>query len=172
MTIYLHRIIGVDPGGTTGVCCLDVRHNAVGETYRIVHYDAVQCEPKGMRAVVLEMLEAHPHASAIRLAVEAWVRGHRSIANAHRDVGDMVADAIADARNIQAEWARGRPWLSERPAGVVKPWATDKRLEACGLLARTRGMPHARDAARHALFSACRDVGLPDPLGRKGSRAS
>jgi hypothetical protein len=49
----------------------------------------------------------------------------------------------------------------------VKPWATDERLAAAGLLDPTKGMRHARDAARHALFCAVRDFGLPDPLSAK-----
>jgi hypothetical protein len=49
----------------------------------------------------------------------------------------------------------------------VKPWAVDKRLHAAGLLDMTAGMRHARDAARHALFCAVKDYGLPDPLSSK-----
>jgi hypothetical protein len=48
----------------------------------------------------------------------------------------------------------------------VKPWATDERLEAAGLLDLTKGMRHARDAARHALFTAVKDGGVPDPLSK------
>jgi hypothetical protein len=54
-----------------------------------------------------------------------------------------------------------------RTAALVKPWATDKRLVAAGLLDITRGLPHARDGARHALFSAHHDSGAPDPLSSR-----
>lgn len=53
-----------------------------------------------------------------------------------------------------------------RPAAAVKPWATDKRLEAAGLMAPTEKFTDARDAARHALYCAVADLGLPDPLSR------
>jgi len=59
----------------------------------------------------------------------------------------------------------------ERNAAEVKPWATDARLEVAGLLAPTKGMRHARDAARHALFAAVKDCGLTDPLSKRGGGA-
>jgi hypothetical protein len=52
----------------------------------------------------------------------------------------------------------------ERPAAAVKPRATDTRLDRAGLLAPTRGMPHARSAARHALYAAVPAGLLADPL--------
>jgi hypothetical protein len=56
-----------------------------------------------------------------------------------------------------------------RSASTVKPWATDARLERAGLLDLTAGMRHARDAARHALFCAVKNCGLPDPLSAKAA---
>lgn len=57
--------------------------------------------------------------------------------------------------------------VTVRPPALVKPWATDRRLEAAGLMSATAGMPaHARDAARHCLYAACHDLGLRDPLSR------
>ena len=67
---------------------------------------------------------------------------------------------------VVEEWAPRQCKLHIRTAGEVKPWATDKRLHTAGLLDLTAGMRHARDAARHALYSAVRDYGLPDPLSR------
>jgi hypothetical protein len=52
----------------------------------------------------------------------------------------------------------------------VKPWATDKRLTAAGLLAMTAKMADARDACRHALYTAVHDAGIPDPLSAAGRR--
>ena len=56
-------------------------------------------------------------------------------------------------RELIAELTRHAP-MHVRPAVTVKRWATDKRLEAAGLIGPTRGLPHARDAARHALYTA------------------
>jgi hypothetical protein len=54
-----------------------------------------------------------------------------------------------------------------RAAALVKPWATDKRLHAAGLLDATKGMQHARDASRQALYAAVHMGVTPDPLSRK-----
>ena len=40
-------------------------------------------------------------------------------------------------------------------------------MAAAGLLEPTKQLRHARDAARHALFAAVADCGIPDPLSRK-----
>jgi hypothetical protein len=52
----------------------------------------------------------------------------------------------------------------KRCAADVKPWATDKRLEAAGMLGHTSDMKHANDAARHALYTAKHDARMEDPL--------
>jgi hypothetical protein len=57
-----------------------------------------------------------------------------------------------------------------RTAAVAKAWATDIRLGRTGLLDETKGMTHARDAARHALYTACKEGNIPDPLSRKAKR--
>jgi hypothetical protein len=54
-----------------------------------------------------------------------------------------------------------------RAAALVKPWATDRRLTAAGLLDPTAGMGHARDAARHALYAAVHLQLTTDPLSKK-----
>jgi hypothetical protein len=51
-------------------------------------------------------------------------------------------------------------------AAAVKPWVTDRRLEAAGLLALTSRMHHARDAARHALFALAKAEVFAHPLSR------
>jgi hypothetical protein len=60
--------------------------------------------------------------------------------------------------------------VSMRDASTAKAWATNARLEAAGVYDATVGMTHARDAARHALYTACKDAQIPDPLSRKAKR--
>jgi len=59
--------------------------------------------------------------------------------------------------------------LAVRHSSAVFPWASDKRLRAAGLYEATTALPHARAASRHALYVACRDGGLPDPLSKRRS---
>lgn len=54
-------------------------------------------------------------------------------------------------------------------ASEVSAWASEKRLRAAGLWDITTGSAHARSAARHALYAACKDGGQPDPLSRKAT---
>jgi hypothetical protein len=57
-----------------------------------------------------------------------------------------------------------------RNASLVKTWATDKRLAAAGLLDATKGMQHARDASRHALYAAVHTGMARDPLSTKAAQ--
>ena len=89
-------------------------------------------------------------------AVEKFVTGPRA-ARLRETAGKTTADmASVLAALIQR---RGRP-CAQRPAALVKPWATDERLEAAGLLEVTKGMPHARDACRARPVR--RGAGRPD----------
>lgn len=113
-----------------------------------------------MAPSMLRVLIDVPGAPLIRLAgMEAFVARGKSVklrgastAAMHAEQGELLAVLKNyDVRCIA------------RPAGTVKPWATDRRLEAAGLLKLAGTSPHIRDAARHLLFSACQ-AGLPDPL--------
>jgi hypothetical protein len=55
-------------------------------------------------------------------------------------------------------------------AGNVKPWATDRLLQAAGLWGVAGTSAHVRDAARHCLFAAVRSGQLPDPLSARAAQ--
>ena len=93
-------------------------------------------------------------------AIEKFVPGPRSGRLRHSE-GKATADLAAALAGLIER--RGRR-VVQRAAAEVKPWATDARLDAAGLLDVTKGMPHARDACRHALFAGVRDGRMPDPL--------
>ncbi len=148
--------LGIDPGPTTGIClvlwvpsvqraALDVR--------------AVQV-PAAMAAGTLEeLLNENGHVITCG-QVEEFRSGRRSarLAGTKPDVTrNLVTGLSALAREHGVI-------LKVRPAGLVKPWATDRRLEAAGLLAPTKGKTHARDGARHAVFAAVADGGMKDPM--------
>lgn len=90
----------------------------------------------------------------VLVAVEKFVVRGRATADQR-----LTADQVA-----QLEVVLAGVRFVERPAAAVKPWATDERLARAGLLDACRGMRHARDAARHALFAAVRDLGASDPF--------
>jgi hypothetical protein len=153
-------VIGVDPGGITGLAVIVFARGTQQYDYAEPKYVGVYgeyTEPAELFEQVRFWAGAMP---GIRLAAERFVVSRRAGRSA-------TAGAGTTARNILGELTAfnrtGVP-LSLRTASEVKKWATDKRLDAAGLLKPTIGKPHARDAARHALFSLVADLGCPDPL--------
>ena len=155
-------VIGVDPGPVPGVVRLRlIGTGAASEPNRVIGAEALQVTP-GLLATVLDGIAAD--GLGIAVALERFVVGRRAARSSTAAAGAITRDMVGA---VEA-WAQMRQVaVHTRPAAEVKPWAVDKRLHAAGLLDLTAGMRHARDAARHALFCAVRDYGLPDPLSRK-----
>lgn len=151
------HILGIDPGPTPGLVRFTFDRFADG-TMKLASYDVVQCSAGVLWSLLPAMAE-----DAHRIAVERFVsRGRES---AEQRETRAQAEAILQLH----------PLAVARSAGQVKPWATDVRLERLGgrhggVLKALAGMRHARDAARHALFCAVHDAGLPDPLSKEYRR--
>jgi hypothetical protein len=147
-------VLGIDPGGTTGTALLvyddgqwfisfhQYPSNAAIDATRV----SLECDRPDL------------------VAVEKFVVSRRSGRSKTAQAGESARLIIGGVAQLCQE--HGVRFV-QRPAGTVKPWATDRRLDAAGLLAPTKGMGHARDAARHALYAAVRDLGLPDPLSTR-----
>lgn len=142
-------VIGIDPGGTTGICI----YNLGARTGELL-----QATP-GVAIEVIERLASGR--VVVRLAVERFVVGPRSARSSTAKAGQTTRELIGALEDFSRRFGIR---VVQRSASEVKPWATDKRLTAAGLL--VKGMPHAVDGARHALFCAVSDCGLPDPLSR------
>lgn len=145
-------MIGVDPGPTPGIVRLHIEHGRLVSKWTHV----VQCSANVMPELVGAFVTGHKQWDVTFLAVETFVARGRLTADqrttAHQV--DFLTSVYADAAPVQ------------RNAATVKAWATDQRLEAAGLLEACKGMRHARDAGRHALYAAVADAGLPDPLSK------
>lgn len=140
-------ILGADPGSTTGLCWI----GSAGEVL------VFQCNAPAARLLASWLLESAEEGTRVIAGGERFVAG--------RGAGARGAEAAATRQVIDAlDQLGGWHW---RMAAEVKPWATDRRLAAAGLLAQCHGMPHAADACRHALFAAVHDGGYPDPLSRR-----
>lgn len=156
-------VIGIDPGPLPGVVRLSLRMTEnTNRAAWISDAQALQVTP-GLLVTVLEGINFATEIEAV--AYERFVVGRRAAQSSTPAAGARTRNMIGE---LEA-WATGRSWvtLAARSAAEVKPWATDTRLDAAGLLELTKGMRHARDAARHALFCAVKEFGLPDPLSRK-----
>lgn len=159
-----YYVIGVDPGPVTGIVQLHLDIHQPKIPSKLLGAEAVQATP----GMVVPVLRVAGLLSTCSLAVEAFVVSTRAGRSSTPTGGQVARDMVA----LLDKWAASNnvPLYSRR-ATDVKPWATDERLDAAGLLEPTKGMRHARDAARHALFTAVRVYGLPDPLSRKGRAA-
>lgn len=158
------RVIGIDPGPVPGIVIIergwpDAIKSAV-----------VQCSHTLAPTVLAALLEDRRTATLVQ--IETFVVGRGSMRSGRH--GAVTRDLVGQLRQIwedhdgTSSGRLGGHWF-QRSAAAVKPWATDTRLDAAGLLAATKGMRHARDAARHAMFCAVHDAGVPDPLSRKAT---
>lgn len=159
MAMTAQLIIGVDPGVTTGIFA--VTFLASGALKRppvalqVHHANAVE--------TVHELLQSIDYLTEPLLAIEGFVVSGRASRSSSAHAAKITQELIGQlmARHVRTVI---------RPAATVKPWATDKRLEAAGLLAATEGMRHARDAARHALYAAVHQGVARDPLSQLAAR--
>lgn len=158
-------VIGVDPGLTTGLMAL--RFN----DYRLAAEPiAVQIHgPAGVLPFIYSLL-AKPESERqpALVAVEQFVVGGRAVRSRYPNAGKVTRELIAAVQDLEHRAGIGH--VQTRPAALVKPWATDHRLEAAGLLDCCAGMGHARDAARHALYAAVNAGIAIDPLSRSAAR--
>lgn len=139
-------VIGVDPGPVAGLVLLDWHGKWVVKF--------AQADPDTAMGVV--------HAWRIYdalLTVEDFRVGNRTTKLNDPKSAEATRDMVGA---LKARY----PTAKLRTASEVKPWATDERLKKAGLYFQG-SMRHARDAARHALFCAVKDCGLPDPLSKK-----
>lgn len=155
------RVIGVDPGPIPGIVVLDIVRPTAAAPW-VDGIEVGQCTPGLAIELVHTICASTPHGVELLVQVERFVTTGR----ATRDQAitrDMVGALKSWTQTTSAAYV-------ERPAVAVKPWASDARLERAGLAVATKGMRHARDAARHALFCAVHDAGLPDPLSKEYRR--
>lgn len=152
------QIVGVDPGPIPGVALL----TAIGP--RLTGRAVFQCDPGSAAWLVHALLTRDGPAKKV-FAVERFVVGPRagrlSTPRAAAATRNMVGALVAFAEGITGVK------VVQRCAAEVMPWASDRRLTEAGLHDVTKAMPHARAAARHALFAAVRDGGMADPISVK-----
>jgi hypothetical protein len=149
-------VIGIDPGGTTGIAFIDYTGNTiVGKTILQVDGDSAQLVLEAM----LKTYYAEPSVIVKRFAsIEPFVTGQGA---GTRGPAAEVTRQLAFKLGEQLQmWGY---YTQRRKAADVKPWATDKLLLAAGVLGPPE-MRHANDGARQALYAAVHDAYRPSPL--------
>ncbi|HEY2086412.1 MAG TPA: hypothetical protein VGH54_10370 [Mycobacterium sp.] len=151
-------VIGIDPGPTTGIVALlfsDV--DAMSDPV------ILQCDHYSTMFFADVIAHGFMQPTKTIVAVEQFVVGPRSGRSGSAEAGRITRNLIGA---LSAEFGDD---VVLRAAGQVKPWATDRKLAAAGLLDPTAGMGHARDAARHALYAAVQS-GFRDPMSKAALR--
>lgn len=149
------RVLGIDPGGTTGFCLLWHDNDTYG---RQLWQEKIT--PDGLTSLLGKLVDEY-RAAGIDLAIacEGFVVGRRAARSKHQQGGQLARDLIGAVKGARVP-------AVYRSANQVKSWATDRRMAALfpdgddGY----RGKGHAKDGARHALYAAVVDLHWPDPL--------
>ena len=149
--------IGVDPGPVTGLAV------AYWDGESWAYPGAYQCDAASAAALAAWLARKNWRTKLLG-AIEEFRPGTGAGA---RGLHATVTRNLVN--EITAALVESGMQVKTRPAAAVKPWATDDRLRKAGLYPSVAGLPHATDAMRHALFLACRDAGVPDPLSRRRS---
>jgi hypothetical protein len=151
--------VGIDPGPIPGVVALQFLDG------RLVHVDVLQCNAFIAPALIntlLFTLSAERHKTVVQ--IERFVVGRRASRSSTPAAGQQTRDLVGGLEQVCHDLGITP---AQRSAAAVKPWATDARLERAGLLDATKGMRHAKDAARHALYTAVKNGAMPDPLSKE-----
>lgn len=148
-------VVGIDPGPMVGLVGL-FPHSPKTPP------DVIQCSAHTLMDVLTGL--SYVGGADMVITAEKFIVGLRAARSSTPLAGRMTREVIALCR----AWVALRDGVNyiERSAAQVKPWASDVRLVRAGLYKPTAGMRHARDAGRHALFTAVHDYGMPDPLSR------
>lgn len=160
----LIRVIGVDPGPMPGIVCVDYVNGRPATPPTVA-----QCS----WAIALDVVRllAVPDGIETYVGVERFRMGNKRPSAAGALTADLVGKLLQLCEGLNVNRAPGyQVYAMQRPATDVKTWATDKRLQAAGLWDPTAGMRHARDGARHMLYTAVHDGLAIDPLSRKAAR--
>lgn len=152
-------VVGVDPGQTSGIVAVDYD---AGVAVRVT---AVQAYGPGSVPTLVRALLRRADSSRVLVATEGFVVSGRAARSATAAAGAATRELIGQLRAVAGDTAAAT--FVSWPAGIVKTWATDRRLDAAGLTDPTRGMHHARDAARHAIYAAVHEHVTPDPLSAR-----
>lgn len=160
-------VVGIDPGPRPGVFALRYsppeEHDVRRRTAAPVLFE---CNADAMILLLRAILPSDVR--LIIISYEIYVVGNRS--SKVKASGDN-ATTVRMCGQIQGlNYADSRIAIKRHPAAQVMPWASLERLERAGIEGLTKGMPHVRSAAKHALYAAVHDAGVIDPLSKLHKR--
>ncbi len=140
--------LGLDPGPSSGVVLL----TAGPGFYR---WAVFQCDADSVTFLTRHLVEEYRPRC---LAAEKFLASNK--AGSSGKAADVTRSTLAQAETVAHHY--GVPVIL-KPAGHVKPWATDTRLARANFPFGPK-FRDVRDAGRHVLFSAVMHYGVTDPL--------
>jgi hypothetical protein len=140
----MRRILGVDPGGTTGLCVLQWEGElpAREDTSRLLYCD--QVAPEDAEDALMDIIRDSVHGPLDLVAIEKFTIGPGT----HKLTRSYDALYLIGLTRALCRWA-GVPMQLQGP-GPAKKAYDDNRLKDLGFWVPG---DHARDAIRHALLS-------------------
>jgi hypothetical protein len=165
--VRLVSVVGADPGPTSGVCLLDYDLDAPTGDRKPALVTMFQADDEYVLAVLEAVLRDRTDDRVIKrfAGVEAF-RSRRSAGSTGKDAETTRQGVMTLTETLQLYGYK----VKIRPAGDVKPWATDKRLVAAGMKGSAGIHGKSRDAydgGRQAIYCARWDAFMKDPLQKE-----
>jgi len=151
-------VVGIDPGPVPGIVGLQFVNRV------LLDVDILQCSHHLAPVLLSTLLRGGGGEDLTLVQVENFVVSRRSSRSSTPKAGQQTRELIG---SLQQTCQGFLIPVGLQTASRVKTWASDERLETAGLLEATKGMRHAKDAARHALFCAVAEANQPDPLSKE-----
>lgn len=151
-------VIGVDPGGTTGLAAVEYTPE---QGYRLLAHLGAPLDAVELALQLGGLVNQHAPgglAGPWWIAVERFVVSRRAGRSSTAAAGERARECIGA---LEAAYPDR---IKQRNASAMKAWATDDRIRRARLWP-AQGRPHTRDAAGHALYFHVTSLGNPDPLG-------
>lgn len=155
-------VIGVDPGPWTGIVMLKYTATGVLATYPAVLEVSYHIVPEVIHGLYL------PPPVKIVIGYEPFVIGALSAKSGHAVAGRITRDVCGQLEALAD--LSGRIHVVSHTAALISGWASTERLRTLGLDVMTKNYRHANSAAKHAMYTATKAAGIPDPLSKR-SRA-
>jgi hypothetical protein len=161
-------VIGIDPGPRPGAVALRYSPpDAITGIRVVTSWPAVvQCTSNVLLVCVRAILPTD--VQKIIIGYEDFVIGRKTARTANRGASKETVQQCGMIETLAG--ADHRIIIRKHTASDVMTWAIDERLDRVELLALTKGMTHARAAARHALYTAKKVILAPDPLSKNHRR--
>jgi hypothetical protein len=163
MSVNDFVVIGADPGPRPGVVALRYSPpDNKGIRTLTAPPAIIQCTSNVVLVCIRAILPSD--VGKIVIGYELFEMRGRTARTKHRGASEETSHMCGQLKTLADH--DHRIIIRHYKASDIKSWAIDERLDRLGLLDLTKGMTHARDGARVAVFTARQTIAAPDPLSK------